>query len=163
MKIGAGNDALFVGGILHNLQAHNIVKVHSLCAVCAQCDCSLCTVWLQSARSLRAFRVQSVHSLCAACALRHTVHPQQQCCHQQQTTSQQLHWTDLPCRQMSIEHKTQQNSTYRITDYPDQLGPSGKFVENSTKSSCLEIIGYRIKYSTVLWLLELQIRRGRKV
>jgi hypothetical protein len=28
---------------------------------------------------------------------------------------------------------------------------------------CLEITGYRIKYSTVLWLLELQIRRDRKV
>jgi len=43
------------------------------------------------------------------------------------------------------------------------LAPSGKFVENFTKLSCLEITGYRIKYSTVLWLLELQVRRGRKV
>jgi len=51
----------------------------------------------------------------------------------------------------------------RTTNYPDQLGPSCKFVENSTKLTCLEITGYRIKYSTVLWLLELQIRRGRKV
>jgi hypothetical protein len=51
----------------------------------------------------------------------------------------------------------------RISNYPDQLGPSGKFVQNSTKLTCLEITGYRIKYSTVLWLLELQIRRGRKV
>jgi hypothetical protein len=41
-----------------------------------------------------------------------------------------------------------------------RLGPSGKCVENSTKQTCLEIAGYRIKYSTVLWLLELQIRRG---
>jgi hypothetical protein len=41
-------------------------------------------------------------------------------------------------------------------------GPSGKFVENSTKLTCLEVSD-RIKYSTVLWLLELQIRRGRKV
>jgi hypothetical protein len=31
-----------------------------------------------------------------------------------------------------------------------QLGPSGKFVENCTKLTCLEITGYRIKYSTVL-------------
>ena len=31
------------------------------------------------------------------------------------------------------------------------------------KLTCLEIIGYRIKYSTVLWLVELKIRRGRKV
>jgi hypothetical protein len=30
------------------------------------------------------------------------------------------------------------------------------------KLTCLEITGYRIKYSTVLWLLELQISRGRK-
>jgi len=51
----------------------------------------------------------------------------------------------------------------RIANYPDLLGPSGKFVENSTKLTCLEITGYRIKHSTVLWLLELQIRHGRKV
>jgi hypothetical protein len=45
----------------------------------------------------------------------------------------------------------------RIANYPDHLGPLGKFVENSTKLTCLEIAGYRIKYSAVLWLLELQI------
>jgi hypothetical protein len=28
---------------------------------------------------------------------------------------------------------------------------------------CNEITGYRIKYSTVLWFIELQIRRGREV
>jgi hypothetical protein len=39
--------------------------------------------------------------------------------------------------------------------YSDRLGPSGKFVENSSKIYCLEITGYRIKYGTVLWLLEL--------
>jgi len=50
-----------------------------------------------------------------------------------------------------------------LPGYPDRLGPSGKFVENSTKLSCLEIIGYRIKHVTVLRLLELQIRRNRKV
>jgi len=44
-----------------------------------------------------------------------------------------------------------------------RLGPWDKFVENSKKLTCLEMIGYRIKYSTVLWLLELQIRHGRKV
>ena len=32
-----------------------------------------------------------------------------------------------------------------------------------SKPTWLEIAGYRIKYSTVLWLLELHIRRGRKV
>jgi len=36
----------------------------------------------------------------------------------------------------------------RIANYPDRLGPSGKFVENSTKQTCLEITGYRINYST---------------
>ena len=51
----------------------------------------------------------------------------------------------------------------RTTNHADQLGPSGKFVENSTKITCLEITGYRIKYSTVSWLLELQIGRVRKV
>jgi hypothetical protein len=51
----------------------------------------------------------------------------------------------------------------RIPSYPDRLGPSHKFVENSTKLTCLEITGYRITYNTVLWLLELEIRPGRKV
>ena len=51
----------------------------------------------------------------------------------------------------------------RNANYPDRLSPSDKCAENSTKLTCLEIIGYRIKYSTVLWLLELPIRRGRKV
>jgi len=51
----------------------------------------------------------------------------------------------------------------RIANYPDRLGLSGKFVENLKKITFLEITGYRIKYSTVLWLTELQIRRGRKV
>jgi len=59
--------------------------------------------------------------------------------------------------------KIQHNCTYPDTGYPDQLDPLGKFVENSTQLTCLEITGYRTKYSTVLWLLELQIRRGRKV
>jgi len=51
----------------------------------------------------------------------------------------------------------------RITNYVDWLCLSGKVFENSTKLNCLEITGYQIKYSTVLWLLELQIRRGRNV
>jgi len=49
----------------------------------------------------------------------------------------------------------------RITRNPDRLGPSGKYVENSTKLTSLEITDNRIKYSTVLWLLELQIRRSK--
>ena len=52
----------------------------------------------------------------------------------------------------------QQNSSY-----PNRLGPSGKSVQNSTKLTCLEITGYRIKYNTVLWLQELRFRRCRKV
>ena len=51
----------------------------------------------------------------------------------------------------------------RIANYSDRLCPSVKSVENSTKLTCLEITGYQIKYSAVLWLVELQIRRGRKV
>jgi hypothetical protein len=51
----------------------------------------------------------------------------------------------------------------QIADYLDWLGPSGKFVENSTKLPSLETTGYHIKYSTVLWLLEFQIRCSRKV
>jgi hypothetical protein len=45
----------------------------------------------------------------------------------------------------------------------DRIGLSGEFVENCTKVTYLEINGYRIKYSSVLWLLELQTRRDRKV
>ena len=51
----------------------------------------------------------------------------------------------------------------RTANNPERLGPSGKFVQNSTNLIFLETAGYPIKYSTVLWLLELQIRRGRKV
>jgi hypothetical protein len=51
----------------------------------------------------------------------------------------------------------------RTANYPDRLGPSGKFVHNSKELASLEITGYGIKYSTVLRLLDLQVRRGRKV
>jgi hypothetical protein len=51
----------------------------------------------------------------------------------------------------------------RKANYPDRLDPSGKFVDNSTELTCFEITGYPIKNSTVLWLVELQIRRRRKV
>ena len=51
-----------------------------------------------------------------------------------------------------------QNSAYPDAGYPDRLGPLNKFVENSTKPTYLDITGYRIKYSAVLRLLELQIR-----
>jgi len=51
----------------------------------------------------------------------------------------------------------------QIANYPDWLGPSGKFVKNSTKLTYLEITSYQIKYSKALWFLGLQIKRGRKV
>jgi len=51
----------------------------------------------------------------------------------------------------------------RTANYPERFGPSGKFVDNYTKLTCLEITGYRTKYSTLLWLLELHNRRCRKV
>jgi len=38
----------------------------------------------------------------------------------------------------------------QIANYPDQLGPSGKFVKNSTKLAYLEITSYQIKYSKAL-------------
>jgi len=44
----------------------------------------------------------------------------------------------------------QQYSTYPEAGHPDRLGPSAKFVENSTTLKCLEFTGYRIKYSTVV-------------
>ena len=50
-----------------------------------------------------------------------------------------------------------------IANYLDWLGPSDKFVKNSTKLTCLAITSCWIKYSTVLWLLELHIRCDRKV
>ena len=51
----------------------------------------------------------------------------------------------------------------RIANYPYRVDPAGKFVANSTKLTYLEITRYQIKYSTVLWLTELQIRCGLKV
>ena len=65
--------------------------------------------------------------------------------------------------QLKVSYYSTADSTYSNTGYPDRIGPSGKFVENSTKITCFEISGYRIKYSTVLWLTEPKIRRGRKV
>jgi len=50
----------------------------------------------------------------------------------------------------------------RNANYPDGLVLQ-EVCRNSTKLTCLKISGYRIMYSIVLWLLELQIRRGRKI
>jgi hypothetical protein len=63
-----------------------------------------------------------------------------------------------PCIHISIW----QNSTHPDAGCPDRLGPSGKFVENSTKLTWLEITCYQIKYSAFLWLLELKIRLVRR-
>ena len=49
--------------------------------------------------------------------------------------------------------KIQLNSTYPEAAYLDRLGPLGKFVENPTKLTCLDITGYRRTYSTVLCLI----------
>jgi hypothetical protein len=48
-----------------------------------------------------------------------------------------------------------------IVNYPDRIGPSGKFVGNSTNAVFLQITGNLIKYSIILWLLEFEVRRGR--
>ena len=56
-----------------------------------------------------------------------------------------------------------QTLVIRFANYLDRLDSSSTFVENSIKLNVLEITVYRIKYSTVYWLLELQIMRGRKV
>jgi len=46
--------------------------------------------------------------------------------------------------------EVQQNSTYPDVGYLDQLGPSGKFIKNSTKLTCLEITGEWIKHRSVM-------------
>ena len=51
----------------------------------------------------------------------------------------------------------------RIAIHPNRLDFSDKFVKNSTNLTCLDITGYVFKYSTVLWLLEFQFRRGREI
>jgi hypothetical protein len=50
----------------------------------------------------------------------------------------------------------------RTANYPDRFGTSGKFVENSTKLTCLEITSYQIKCRTVLWVLGVPIRCDQK-
>jgi len=65
--------------------------------------------------------------------------------------------------QCTVELHSSGSWVFRTANYSDWLASSGELVENSTKLTCLEIAGYRIKYSTVLEFPELQIRRGRKV
>ena len=53
----------------------------------------------------------------------------------------------------TIENPLYRTLVIRIVNFPDRLGPSGKFVENSTKPHFFEFNGYLIKYSSVLWFL----------
>jgi len=41
----------------------------------------------------------------------------------------------------------------RTSYYPEYLDLYIRFIENSTKLTCLENTRYLVKYSTVLWLL----------
>ena len=52
-------------------------------------------------------------------------------------------WRATPCTLVTRKLTTniQYNFTYPDAGYPDRLGLSGKFVENSTKLTCLEITG----------------------
>jgi len=77
-------------------------------------------------------------------------------------------WNNSPYEGCTQQFEVQYNSTYPDAGCPDHqlsgsAGTFGKFTDNSTKLTCLQITGYRIKYSTVLRLLEMQIRCGRKV
>jgi hypothetical protein len=51
----------------------------------------------------------------------------------------------------------------QIAHYQVRLCPSGKYVQNSTKLTCLKITAYLINYSKGLWLLELQTAQGCNV
>ena len=68
----------------------------------------------------------------------------------------------LPLGPPSCAPECDQKEVRQKSTYSDRHGPSGKFVENYIKPTCLEVTSYPIKYSTVLWLLDLQIRRGIK-
>ena len=56
--------------------------------------------------------------------------------------------------------QVQQNSTNPNAGCPNRLGPSGKFVQNFAKITCLEIAVYRMKFDG---FQNFKIRRGRKV
>ena len=64
------------------------------------------------------------------------------------------------CGRRQLCKKYSRTPLIRVANYPDRLGRSVKFVENSTKLTCFGIPRYRIKHGTVLWLLMLQIRLG---
>jgi len=76
-----------------------------------------------------------------------------------QDTAVQLHSTCL----QTMNNTRGPNGAER--NFPNQLSRTGKIFENSTKLTCLEIVGDRIKYkyNTVLSFLELQIRHSQKV
>ena len=72
----------------------------------------------------------------------------------------QLGDTPCDCGIIRKQSRTPFNRTLIIRISLSLLVNFSKIVQNVI---CLEITGYRIKCSTVLWLLELQIRRRRKV
>ena len=64
------------------------------------------------------------------------------------TTRGPKHPLSHTCMALCLFSKYRKTSNNPDACYPDRLGPSGKFVENSTKLTCLEVTAYRIKYST---------------
>ena len=46
----------------------------------------------------------------------------------------------IECSLLELRSPLIRKLAIRITNYPDRLGPSGKFIENSTALTCLEII-----------------------
>jgi hypothetical protein len=110
--------------------------MYSLCSLY-----TVCVYSVQSVCSVYTACVQSVHSR----ALHHTVHhciPTQintpRTANSKQQTAGSIH--TAPTRPA---YRIQQNSGYPDAGYPDRLGLSGTFVENSTKPSCLAITGCR--------------------
>jgi hypothetical protein len=72
-------------------------------------------------------------------------------------------WAVRPLQNLSARtfYLLIQTLVIRITNYPNGL--SVKLVENSRELTFFEITGYRIKYITVLWLLEREIGRAWRV
>jgi hypothetical protein len=64
----------------------------------------------------------------------------------------------IPCTSQYNKTPLFRTLVIRIAYYPNRLGPSGRFVQNSTKLIHLEITGYRIKlqYSVVAYRTENQ-------
>ena len=151
------------------------VTCRGITCECAQSLCCSYSVLAQSVCSLCAVRAVCLHSVCSLCAVCvQSVHFVIQCTtavstptreKPQTTNSYSVTTQDRPTVSTDVYRIQNYSKTpiIRIANYRDRLGPSGKSVENSTKLTCLEITSHRIKCSTVLCLIELQIRRGRNV